>query len=152
MPGHLKVQGTDKDGEVTKTSIPKQTPMHLMLVDDNSLILDTLGDQLRSLGHHVSAFSSAIDALAAIEKEKPDILIVDVQMPGIDGLEMIRRVRALRQKWALGLSIMALTALAMPGDEKRCKDAGANFYLTKPVSISRLASALDVLRPNSLPK
>ena len=118
-----------------------KTPLRLALIDDNETILQTLTDHLVRLGHSVRSFSGGVDALAALPELRPDVIITDVQMPGMDGLEFMRRVRA--QHALADVPIIALTALAMPGDEKRCHDAGANAYLAKPVSLNDLALALE---------
>lgn len=65
---------------------------------------------------------------------------MDIQMPGMDGLEAIQRIRA---QQSTEVPIIALTALAMPGDRERCLNAGANKYLSKPVKLKQLASMID---------
>jgi CheY-like chemotaxis protein len=112
----------------------------IMLVDDNELTLMTLKDYLSSLGARVTLCRSGVEALEAIKETPPDILLVDIQLPDLDGLEIIRRLRS--EVKTIRLPIIALTALAMAGDRERCLAAGANEYIAKPFSLQHLAAIL----------
>jgi CheY-like chemotaxis protein len=88
----------------------------------------------------------AHDGVEAIEKAQetnPQIILMDIQMPALDGLEAIRRLRA--DPRFISTPIIALTALAMPGDRERCLDAGASEYMSKPVSLKRLVKSINRL-------
>jgi len=115
----------------------------ILLVDDNLTILNTLSDYLEAKGYQVIM---ALDGVQAIEKaieENPDIILMDMQMPHLDGLEATRRIRA--EPRIAATPIIALTALAMPGDRERCLEAGVNDYLSKPVSFKKLIAAIEAL-------
>jgi CheY-like chemotaxis protein len=68
--------------------------------------------------------------------------LMDIQMPGLDGLEAIRHIRAEPDPRVAQVPIIALTAIAMPGDRQRCMEAGANVYLSKPVSLKELVEVI----------
>ncbi len=117
----------------------------LVLIDDNTTILETLSDFLMVAGYTVFSFSNGPEALAGLSSNAADVVITDIQMPGMDGLEVTRLLRGSRDKALSAVPIIALTALAMPGDEEKCLAAGANIYLAKPVSLAGLLMELDKL-------
>jgi CheY-like chemotaxis protein len=83
------------------------------------------------------------EAIDRAREQRPDLILMDIQMPGLDGLEAIRRIRS--DPPLASIPIVALTALAMPGDRERCLEAGANEYLNKPVSLKRLKEIITPL-------
>jgi len=107
-------------------------------------------DYLEAKGCQVQVARDGREAIERVQAGPPDIVIMDVQMPGMDGLEAIRRIRALPER--ANLAIIAMTGLAMPGDEERCREAGANDYLAKPVGLKDMLRAIQALlrdRPQS---
>jgi PAS domain S-box-containing protein len=112
----------------------------VLLVEDIEANRDCIGDYLESKGFHLHFATNGIEALESIAAWKPDIIVTDIQMSGMDGFEAIRQLRA-RPELAT-TPIMALTALAMEGDSKRCLDAGATHYMSKPVALKTLAATL----------
>lgn len=81
--------------------------------------------------------------------EQPALSLMDIQMPGMDGLEAIRRIRAEAEPAVAQVPIIALPALAMAGDKERCLTAGANAYLSKPASMRQLLELINVLLPGA---
>jgi signal transduction histidine kinase/CheY-like chemotaxis protein len=127
----------------TKTSLP---PGPLVLaVDDNPIMLEVFGDYLSAQNFGFIATYSGEEFLERLESSRPGILLVDIQMPGMDGLEIIRRVRSHPEAYFASLPVVAVTALAMSGDRERCLAAGADTYLSKPVELADLASVLRAL-------
>ncbi|NTU79842.1 MAG: PAS domain S-box protein [Chloroflexales bacterium] len=115
----------------------------ILLAEDNEANSDALSDYLRARGYEVCIARDGHDALARADEVQPQLILMDIQMPRLDGLEAIRRLRALPAHAVT--PIIALTALAMPGDEARCLEAGATAYLTKPVRLRTLAEMIQQL-------
>jgi CheY-like chemotaxis protein/anti-sigma regulatory factor (Ser/Thr protein kinase) len=117
-------------------------PPLIMAVDDNTMTLTVLTSFLEAMSCKVMTARDGTEALVALEgaapAARPDLVLLDIQLPGIDGLTVVRRVRAA----GLDLPIVALTALAMPGDRERCLEAGANDYLSKPVRLDDLTRVI----------
>ncbi|MEK8017693.1 MAG: PAS domain S-box protein [Candidatus Parabeggiatoa sp.] len=115
----------------------------ILLVDDNPSIIETLSDYLTIKGYSLITAYNGIQAIEKTRAEKPDLILMDIQMPGMDGLEAIRRIRADAE--VATIPIIAITALAMPGDEERCLEAGAQSYLSKPLSFKGLVEEIEAL-------
>lgn len=125
-----------------KSNLPSDGQV-ILLAEDNMASLLTTGEYLKTHGYQ---FLEAHDGLEAIEKAEandPSIILMDIQMPVLDGLEAIRRLRA-NPRFAT-IPIIALTALAMPGDRERCLEAGASEYMTKPVHLKLLKQTIEKL-------
>jgi CheY-like chemotaxis protein len=112
-----------------------------LLAEDNETNLGVMSDYLSAMGYRVVAARDGHEAIRRAREEKPDVILMDIQMSGLDGLEAIRRIRT--EVGLVKTPIIALTALAMPGDRERCLDAGANDYLSKPVGLRNLLSAIE---------
>ncbi len=113
----------------------------ILVVDDNQVNLMVQSEYLISKGYQVIEAENGVEALDLAQKQKPHLILMDIQMPGMDGFEAIRRLRALPEFAAI--PIIALTALAMPGDRERCLEAGATEYHTKPFSLKGLLATID---------
>ena len=137
---------THADGQ--RTPIPGQWPsaqIRILLVEDNETNIGTFCDYLAAKGYFVAVARSGAEALERLAEVAPDLILMDVQMPGMDGLEVTRRIRA-GQIFTV-VPIVALTALAMPGDRERCLTAGMNDYLSKPVSLGHLLDVIETHLP-----
>jgi PAS domain S-box-containing protein len=123
---------------------PSASPV-VLLVDDSEASLMVVQDYLQSIGYTVIAAREGREALALAHTWHPAIIVMDLQMPGMDGLEAIRRLRTDSNAPLAATPIIALTALAMPGDHERCLAAGANAYVSKPIHLPELAGVLAAL-------
>ena len=115
----------------------------LLLVDDHPVNLTTLRDYLVSMGYSVDTAENGMEALAQAEKDAPDLVLMDIQMPVMDGLEATRRMRA--NPHLAAIPVVALTALAMVDDRERCMQAGATAYVSKPYNLQQLTQLIDNL-------
>jgi PAS domain S-box-containing protein len=119
----------------------------ILITDDNQILLDMLTDFLGSQKYRTARAHSGKELLEKIEAIKPDVILMDIQMPGMDGLETIRRVRNHRDAAIAATPIIAVTAIVMPGDREHCLAAGANEYLSKPLNLKHLAAVIQDLAP-----
>ncbi|MEM9055847.1 MAG: ATP-binding protein [Pseudomonadota bacterium] len=121
-------------GEAGKTASAARSDAaadrHLLLVEDNAVNRKVAVAMLEQLGHAVTVAESGEAAIAAVERHRFDLILMDCQMPGMDGLEATRRLRASGS--ATDVPIVALTANAMTGDRERCLEAGMSDYMSKP--------------------
>jgi PAS domain S-box-containing protein len=112
----------------------------VLLVEDNEGNRAMLSAYLRIRGCEVRTAANGVEAIALAETHLPDLILMDVQMPEMDGLETTRLLRA--EPALRFIPIIALTALAMPGDRERCLEAGMDDYLTKPLGLKELYCTL----------
>lgn len=115
----------------------------VLLAEDNEMTLTSFSDYLQAKGFRVAEARSGNEAVERARELHPDLVLMDIQMPGMDGLEATRRIRA--EKALAGTIIIAMTALAMPDDRQRCLDAGADDYISKPLSMKQLLAKIETL-------
>jgi CheY-like chemotaxis protein len=108
----------------------------ILIVDDNAANLKLARVILTSEGYEVRTAGDAEEALAAVRDHAPALILMDIQLPGMDGLELTRRLKA--DPRTRGIAILALTAYAMKGDEERMLAAGCDGYVAKPIDRQRL--------------
>lgn len=121
---------------------------HVVVADDHEPTLSLYTDLLSVYGYQVLTAQTGEDVLALVNAHRPDAMILDIQMPGMDGITTIRRIR--ESAAIADVPIIVLTAQAMAGDRERCLEAGANIYLTKPANLRNLLTTLTALLPASL--
>jgi PAS domain S-box-containing protein len=165
MGGTLKVTSTLGEGSLFSVRVPLEeaaeetspppfftpTPLpiaarflRVLLVEDHPINQEIAATMLRRQGHTVVAVSSGQEALDALEEQSFDAVLMDVQMPQMDGLETTRRLRAREASGAGARAhVIALTANALEDDRRACFDAGMDDFLTKPIGRSMLAGALQ---------
>jgi CheY-like chemotaxis protein len=124
------------------------SPM-ILITDDNTIVLEMLTDFLDAKKYQTATAQNGKQLLEKIESVKPDIILMDIQMPGMDGLQTIRRVRNHKDAAIASTIIIAVTALAMSGDRERCLEAGANEYISKPLKLEELTKAIEYLLSSS---
>jgi CheY-like chemotaxis protein len=127
-------------GNSTVESIADRHPLKILLADDNPVNQLVAQRMLAKLGYRVSTVGDGTEVQEAFHRQLFDVVLMDVQMPGCDGLEATRRLRqttTIAQPW-----IIAMTANAMAGDRETCLAAGMDDYITKPVNLTELHDAL----------
>ena len=115
----------------------------ILLVEDNEINRDMLSRRLIRSGHEVTMAIDGEEAVARTHSDPPDLVLMDIGLPGIDGCEATRRIRAAEQQ--ARVPIIALTAHAMTGDRDRALDAGCDDFDTKPVDMQRLLGKIEAL-------
>ena len=113
----------------------------ILLAEDNESNITVVRDFLSSRGYEVSVARDGLEAVEQASALRPDLILMDVQMPLLDGFSAIQRIRGIPA--VAHVPIVALTALAMAGDREKCLAAGADYYLAKPVSLSALAAMIE---------
>ncbi len=108
----------------------------ILIVDDNPTNLKLLRVLLQGEGYDVRTATDAEEALEALKAFHPRLILMDIQLPGMDGLELTRRLKS--DARTRGIIIAALTAFAMKGDEQKALDAGCDGYIAKPVDTRTL--------------
>ena len=118
----------------------------ILIVEDNALNIKLFCDLLAAHGHRPEAVTDSRNAIEAARNFAPDLVITDIQLPHVSGLELIRLIRA--DPDLAQIPIMAVTAYSAPGDEDRIRAAGAQEYVSKPISVVKFAQAVDALLNN----
>jgi signal transduction histidine kinase/ActR/RegA family two-component response regulator len=121
---------------------PPRQPLSILVAEDNivnQLLMRTL---LEKRGHRVTVVGNGADALAAWRQDRFDCILMDIQMPEMDGYEATRRIRAEESGKGAHTAIIALTAYAMKGDREKCLQAGLDSYISKPIQTGALDTAL----------
>lgn len=135
-------QRTDVDNHpAVSTATPVTAPAVILLVEDNPHTRESFAFYLSTCAYEVMLATSGLEALALLEQQQPDLILMDVQMADLDGLEAVRRIRS--QERLRTIPIIALTALAMTGDRERCLTAGFTDYLSKPVELRHLRRVIE---------
>ena len=129
----------------SQPSQPPAAPLSplILLAEDNEANISTVSSYLRAKGYRLIVSRNGQEAIAMTQSANPDLILMDIQMPGMDGLEAIRQIR--HHAAFASMPIIALTALAMEGDRDLCLTAGATAYLSKPTKLSQLAATIHHL-------
>jgi two-component system cell cycle response regulator DivK len=115
----------------------------ILIVEDNALNIKLFCDLLAAHGHQPEAVTDSRNALDAARQFDPDLVITDIQLPHVSGLDLIRMIR--KDDHLASVPIMAVTAYSARGDEERIRAAGAQAYVSKPISVVKFAQTVDEL-------
>jgi signal transduction histidine kinase/ActR/RegA family two-component response regulator len=155
--------GTGSRFTITLPWLPQQQNMHLqatrelprpilhkpeakhegkiLLVEDTEVIISLMSEYLQYKGYEIFVAHNGMEGVLLAKQEHPDLILMDVMMPVMDGLEATRRIREIDT--LKNVPIIALTALAMSGDRERCLTAGMNDYMSKPIRIQELSDMIE---------
>ncbi len=132
--------------ELVEPLVVLQSPLRILLAEDNSSSQKVTLQMLVRLGYRADCAANGIEVLQSLERQRYDIILMDVRMPEMDGFEA---TRIIREKVPVEdqPKIIAITAYAMAGDREKCIDAGMDDYISKPVQINDLSKMLEKYRP-----
>lgn len=128
--------------DVLPSNFLKQQPV-ILIAEDNPANMETMTGYLESRGYRPIEAENGVRAIELARSHQPDLILMDIQMPDLNGFEAIARLRQMPE--CAKIPIIALTALASPPDRQKCLDAGADRYLAKPVKLSQLIATIDTL-------
>lgn len=132
--------------------VAKARPLKVLLAEDNTVNQRLASRLLEKQGHRVSTVSNGLEAISAVERDSFDAVLMDVQMPLMDGLDATRRIRERERLSGRHVPIIALTARAMSGDSEVCVEAGMDAFLSKPVHADDLMRVLAAVTEADSPK
>jgi len=113
----------------------------VLIVEDNELNMKLFRDLLEAHGYQVIGTNRGTDALDLVRRHRPDLILMDIQLPEVSGLDVTRWIKADPDLRAI--PVVAVTAFAMKGDEERIREGGCEAYISKPISVSHF---LDTIR------
>jgi two-component system cell cycle response regulator DivK len=116
----------EQEGRMAKT---------VLIVEDNELNMKLFRDLLEAHGYETSGTSNGFEALDLVRKLRPDLILMDIQLPQVSGLEVTRWIKDDPELRAI--PVVAVTAFAMKGDEERIREGGCEAYLSKPISVGK---------------
>jgi CheY-like chemotaxis protein len=131
-----------KDEEIVREEMAIHYPLRILLAEDNVVNQKLALRLLSRMGYHADLAKDGMAVLAALERQSYDIILMDVQMPEMDGLEATREI-CMRWPKEERPSIIAMTAYALEGDQQKCIEAGMDGYLSKPIRVDELESVLS---------
>ena len=120
--------------------------MRILLAEDNEVNQMVALKMLEKIGYQADVAANGQEVLQALERQDYDLILMDVQMPEMDGLETSKKIR---KQWPNGPKIIAMTAYALEGDREKCLDAGMDDYISKPVRLEELQSRLNQIENSS---
>ncbi|MGF1523020.1 MAG: ATP-binding protein [Leptolyngbyaceae cyanobacterium] len=142
MPNSSKTAAVPQHAKVSDSTPPKplMSPL-ILLAEDDEASVKTVSIYLKAKGYRIVVAKTGQQAITLAQSDQPDIILMDIQMPEVDGLEAIQKLRC--NSTLANVPIIAVTALAMAGDRERCLTAGANAYLSKPIKLQKLLALIQ---------
>jgi CheY-like chemotaxis protein len=137
-----------QDLSATAESVPLQAALparglRLLLAEDNRVNQRLAVRVLEKHGHRVTVAENGLEVLKALKQSDFEMVLMDIQMPEMDGLEATRTIRRQEQATGAHIPIVALTAHALHGDRERCVEAGMDDYISKPIKVEELLTTIE---------
>lgn len=117
----------------------------ILIVEDNDLNMRLFDDLLQASGYHTLQARNGHDAMLAIRQHRPDLVLMDVQLPGVSGLDITRDLK--RDPDLCSIPVIAVTAFAMSGDERKIRESGCDDYVSKPIEVAGFLSTIKKFLP-----
>jgi CheY-like chemotaxis protein len=140
---------TETKEEAKPEALPTLPPLRILLAEDSLVNQKLAMGLLKKHGHQVTVANDGREALAALESEPFDLVLMDVQMPEMDGLEATQVIRAREEETGEHIPVIAMTAHALKGDRERCLSAGMDAYVAKPIRARQVLEAIYALHCQS---
>src|SRR5215208_6825666 len=119
----------------------------VLIVEDNVLNMRLFNDLLEAHGYTVLQAMDGLEALRIVHEHRPDLILMDIQLPEISGLEITKRLKA--DEELRGIPVVAVTAFAMKGDEEKIRQGGCEGYIAKPISIAGFMKVVEHHLPDA---
>ena len=139
----INTNGSDVLIAEENMQIKKEDQKLILIAEDNEQNITTIKDYLEAKQFRIIVAHNGREAVKITHEMNPELILMDIQMPEMDGLEAIKEIRTSNNSDIFGIPIIALTALVMPGDKEKCLSAGANEYMKKPVSLKNLVETIN---------
>ncbi len=150
-PGRLAAPAAEPASSGEPLAPAAYTPRHILLVEDNPINQEVCVKRLNKMGHKVAIANNGAEAVEIYRQGEFDLVLMDVQMPVMDGFEATQRIRDIERTRDRYTPIIAMTARAMKGDEEHCLRVGMDGYMAKPFRTAKLAELLQNIEPVSPP-
>lgn len=131
--GDRDPRGSDR--RITSTAWAGSVPKKILIVEDNELNMKLFNDLLRAHGYETIQTRSGTEAIDLARRHHPDLILMDIQLPEVSGLDVTRWIKEDEELHAI--PVIAVTAFAMKGDEERIRKGGCEAYISKPISVAR---------------
>jgi two-component system cell cycle response regulator DivK len=116
-------------------------PKTVLIVEDNELNMKLFNDLVETRGHQIVQTRSGIEAVDLARKHRPDLILMDIQLPEVSGLEVTQWLKD--DEELRSIPVVAVTAFAMKGDEEKIRQGGCEAYLSKPISVAKFFETID---------
>lgn len=131
---------TDESKKFNK--IKARTSLRILFAEDDEVNQEVVSGLLKKAGHTICIVKNGHEVLNALDKERFDVILMDVKMPGMNGYETTKRIREMNSE-IQNMPVIAMTACVLPGDRKKCIDAGMDDYISKPIDAKKLLHVIE---------